>query len=109
MLLDVGDHAHDGHPSRVGVLWALNGHPPTDRILVAEIAPRKRLIDQRRLRAVPAIQFGERTSEQERDAHRLDVSVADGHHTCIPPIGTPIDTESQEAADATEWQRADGC
>src|SRR5215813_6751570 len=106
ILLGVGDHAHNGYPSRAGVLWAVKCHLMTDRILAVEIAPRKGLIDQRRLWPPLTILFSERTSEQERDAHRLDVPIAHRQHICIAtsigrPCRTTGDAESQEASRAT--------
>src|SRR5215510_752754 len=83
----------------------------TDRILAVEIAPRKGLIDQRRLRPPLTILFSERTSKQERDAHRLDVPVAHIQHIRIAGGGlccwTTGDAETQVASHATEWQWAD--
>src|SRR5262249_16573090 len=108
-LLGVGDHAHNGYPSRAGVLWAVKCHLMTDRILAVERASRKGLIDQRRLRPPLGILFSERMSEQERDAHRLNVPIAHKQHICIAAgIGrsrrTTGDAESQEASPANEWQ-----
>src|SRR5262245_19596781 len=84
----------------------------TDRILAVEIAPRKGLIDQRRLRLPLTILFSERTSKQERDAHRLVVPVAHRQHICTAdsigrPSWTTGDDETQVASNATEWQWAD--
>src|SRR5262245_840688 len=112
ILLSVGDDAHNGHPSRAGVLWAVKCHLMTDRILAVEIASRKGLIDQHRLRPSLAILFGERTSKQERDAHRLDVPIANSQYICIAAGAgrsrlTAGDAETQEASRATEWQRSD--